>query len=356
MKNLVEELFSDLKEKEELIIKRRFGLLGDEPESLESIGKNLGITRERVRQIQNNALEKLKKLINENKEIDEFIEKLKELLEPLGVKEERSFYKLIIEKKIIRNDELNHLKFILLFHKKIHYYHEEEELKSFYAKDEAWANFLKHVLKKINIYFLENHQRVFEEREIFEIIARELKIHLPHLEANHFYEILRIFKYLYKNPFGKWGFVSNPLIVPQSLKSKILTILEIEGKPLHFSEIYNKLLEISKIEDEFLHPNWKRRYYSLESIKNELIKNENFVLVGRGTYALKKWGFKGGTTFELLKEFLISKKEISLEEILEFLKKQRILKLTTLNIYLYRLQKEGLIKIEKNKIIVLKDG
>jgi len=96
MKKLVEDLLdNNLKDREVLIIKKRFGLGEDEePSSLEAIGKHLKITRERVRQIQNNALSKIKKVINDHKEIKNFIKEVKSLIEPLGIKEERNFYKL----------------------------------------------------------------------------------------------------------------------------------------------------------------------------------------------------------------------------------------------------------------------
>lgn len=45
------------------VVIRRFGLLGHEPETLEEVGENLGITRERVRQIQLDALKRLKDMI-----------------------------------------------------------------------------------------------------------------------------------------------------------------------------------------------------------------------------------------------------------------------------------------------------
>src|SRR5690348_6066951 len=49
-----------LPEREQAVLKLRYGLNGDrDPASLESIGRELGITRERVRQIEANALEQL---------------------------------------------------------------------------------------------------------------------------------------------------------------------------------------------------------------------------------------------------------------------------------------------------------
>lgn len=48
-----------LDKREQLIIKGRFGIDNKEPKTLDDIGRELGVTRERIRQIENQALEKL---------------------------------------------------------------------------------------------------------------------------------------------------------------------------------------------------------------------------------------------------------------------------------------------------------
>jgi RNA polymerase sigma factor (sigma-70 family) len=55
------DAMSDLPERERKIIERRFGLGGSEPETLGDIAVDLGVTAERVRQLQNAALERLKR-------------------------------------------------------------------------------------------------------------------------------------------------------------------------------------------------------------------------------------------------------------------------------------------------------
>jgi len=60
MKELLDCILSDLSERETTILKLRYGLSGESTHTLEETGKVLGITRERVRQIQERALEKLR--------------------------------------------------------------------------------------------------------------------------------------------------------------------------------------------------------------------------------------------------------------------------------------------------------
>jgi RNA polymerase primary sigma factor len=55
------ELLEILSSRERTILSRRFGLEGQEPQSLEEVGVELGVTRERIRQIQQLALLKMRK-------------------------------------------------------------------------------------------------------------------------------------------------------------------------------------------------------------------------------------------------------------------------------------------------------
>jgi RNA polymerase sigma factor (sigma-70 family) len=56
-------ILDDLAPNERLVLRRRFGLQGDPPETLEAIGRRLGLTRERVRQIEGTGLKKLRALL-----------------------------------------------------------------------------------------------------------------------------------------------------------------------------------------------------------------------------------------------------------------------------------------------------
>jgi len=57
---LVKEVFETLNSRERMVLSLRFGLKDDSPKTLEAISERFGLTRERIRQIQNEALEKLR--------------------------------------------------------------------------------------------------------------------------------------------------------------------------------------------------------------------------------------------------------------------------------------------------------
>lgn len=70
-KNLLGEvdgLLAELDEREKKIISKRFGLNGGKPKTLEDVGKDFGVTRERIRQLQSIALAKLRRALSKKED------------------------------------------------------------------------------------------------------------------------------------------------------------------------------------------------------------------------------------------------------------------------------------------------
>jgi RNA polymerase primary sigma factor len=65
----VDGLIALLNSREKEIISRRFGLDGGKPKTLEDVGKDLGVTRERIRQLQNIALTKLRRALSKKEDL-----------------------------------------------------------------------------------------------------------------------------------------------------------------------------------------------------------------------------------------------------------------------------------------------
>jgi RNA polymerase primary sigma factor len=68
--SMLRELVASLPEREQTILRFRFGLDGEGERTLEEVGRRFGVTRERIRQIQNLALGKLRKLIEKREAIE----------------------------------------------------------------------------------------------------------------------------------------------------------------------------------------------------------------------------------------------------------------------------------------------
>jgi len=103
-----------------------------------------------------------------------------------------------------------------------------------------------------------------------------------------------------------------------------------EKVPMHFVDISNKITE------------YLGETVKVNTIHNELIRNEEFVLIGRGLYALKEWGFKSGTVIDVITDVLKKKGEaMSTEDIIKSVLKVRDVKKTT--IYM-NLQNRAVIK------------
>src|SRR3989344_4755548 len=83
--NVVDTLLAMLNDKQRSVIEGRYGLSGNrEAKTLESIGQGYGITRERVRQIQNASETKLQEAVGNIEEYNNFIDLVKSQLEKVG--------------------------------------------------------------------------------------------------------------------------------------------------------------------------------------------------------------------------------------------------------------------------------
>ena len=60
LKEKIKEVFATLTEREQQVLRMRYGLHGERPGTLEEVGNRFNLTRERIRQIEIKAMEKLR--------------------------------------------------------------------------------------------------------------------------------------------------------------------------------------------------------------------------------------------------------------------------------------------------------
>lgn len=315
-----------LPEREKEIVEKRYGLKGEEPMTLAAIGEEKGLTRERIRQIEERALERLRKNL---KDLEEILERIKYHLELLGgIRREKRLLEEVAHslvdqaylKKLTTQFKRiqNHLLFLLDLAPDFNYLRENFQ---FYS---SWYRY-QEVLKKVESI------RSFTRKEL-ERINRPLALDEYHLLVHKIMKrfslkneqilisYLDVSKEFAFNPFGEFGLKSWPLINPNTIGTKAYLILKKYQKPLHYSEIARLINEVG-FEDN------KPAY--LPTVHNELIKQPQFVLIGRGTYALKEWGYQEGTVKDILISILKNLGPKTYKEILEEVQKQRLVKPTT---------------------------
>ncbi len=337
LNNLLENILITLNQREKDIILKRYGIYND-TETLESIARDYNLSRERIRQIQNQALNKIIPILNTDKRIYSIIERTKIFLKPLGIKKATILFDLLQKEMNFNEKDLRIYRFFTLFSKNIVFHQTDENFYSFYAQEEKVYTVSRHTLKKIYLYLLENQQDIHLEEKIIEFVKEEIKKHLKiNPNRDDILEFLKILKNIAKNPFNFWGLKTHKFISPNCLRDKIYLILLQEKRPLHFSQIYQRLKEFQEKEDECISISW-RKDYNLESIKNELIRHQDFIFLGKGTYGLREWNLTSGDAKSLMIDFLKSKKQVTRSELWYYISSLRSIKKSSFYAYLKELK------------------
>ncbi len=285
------------------IIASRFGLDNNEIETLDSIGKTYGITRERVRQIIQEAVNKIKKESQES----ELFQEAEELLRFTINKK----YGIIAKDKLVdavaeHDNEKAFVNFVIDCSDKLQEFEKRNELKKvIFAKDFNLNNW-KNTKKSIQD-FLNKEKKTFSAQDFFNEYSNQVD---HNMTLEHFFCWLDASHEIIENVFGKWGLSHWHDITPKSTRQKAHLVVKEIGKPLHFKKI-SALIDKHNLnkKDKTTHP---------QTVHNELIKDDRFVLVGRGIYALRKWGHKDGTVKDVVEEILgKSNKPLTRDEIVQ---------------------------------------
>lgn len=335
-------IFNNLTDKEKEILIRRFGLEGGEKQTLEEIGQKHNITRERIRQIQSAVIKKIKTLEDLQKQLSGFSNIVKKILSEYGgimeeghllnellsysenTTESRQANVFIISQLL--DDEIEEVKkteHLLSGWKlkmlNLEIVHETISILREIIEKENKLHQLEEIISKFknHKYFTENQEKVlspFYNQLNGEGTADE---RIKKLVLSH----LNISKNMDKNILNEWGLKNWPTVTPKRMGDKVYLMLKKENRPMHFTEI-TSAINTEQFDKKIAYP---------ATIHNELILDERFVLVGRGIYALKEWGYEKGTVSDVITEILqkighaLTKSQI-VEEVL----KKRIVKKSTI--------------------------
>lgn len=328
---ILNTLFSGLSPREQKVVRRRFYLAPEVPqkkETLESIGASLKITRERVRQIEKESVAKLKSIDKELgstsplRIMEDVIEAV--LLGHGGAMEEDHLIEKLHEVALLEGRYHNMLLFLLksLLDEKIERVPESDHSYPGWKVPMGSLEFYREVHDIVHAHIEEARETLEAEKlleRLLDKLADGAEMNEDVLNAH-----LRLSKKIRPNVFGQWGLAHWPTVKPRHMNDKIYLVLGREGKPMHFRDIAEKINEAGFD---------KKRAYPA-TIHNELILDDKYVLVGKGIYALKEWGYKKGTVLDVVSDILRESGPLTKDEIIEKVLKLRIVKKTTIQLAL----------------------
>jgi len=319
IKKIVGRLVENLSDRSKDIVLSRFGVGKDDYETLEAIGQRYGITRERVRQIEADALKHIHSSSNESVikpiivSLSEFIKSRGGVMEEAELK--REFALASFESKPEPAQKYEGAVMLFLSLGNFVRTKEDENFWPRWAVDNASLKNQEGFVSHLSAQFKKDKKTVG-----LDDILSLAKKHNSVLNKDTVLAYLVSAKNISKNAFGEWGMIAWPEISPRGVRDKAYLVMKRSQKPMHFTQVAEEINKSS----------FSKRAALPQTVHNELIKDERFVLVGRGLYALKDWGYETGTVKDVIKSVLASSGPMDREGVVKAVLAKRVVKPSTI--------------------------
>ena len=324
LNEVIEDMFMVLNDKEKSVIVERFSLDNKPRRTLESIGKKFMVTRERIRQIENIAISKLRRTLPNTKLKDINVIAKEILKENGGVLLEETIVSLVL-KHIEAPSSID--KHIITLSMRIDDEMTKQEKTANYHVFWHLSNIPKNRIKTTvdtAIKLLKAKEDILPEENLIARVINKLAGKVDNLSPRFVVSCFAVDNRL-KQVEQNWGLTTWRHINPKSIRDKAYIVLKKANAPLHFVEIANRI-----IEEKF-----DRKVVTTQAVHNELIRYEQFVLIGRGLYALKEWGYEPGTVADVIESILKKKdKPMHKRDIIKEVSEQRNIKVGTISLNL----------------------
>lgn len=323
IKQELNQLLSYLTKKELEVIQKRFGINGNEPTTLAAVGDKMNLTRERIRQIQVQAIKKLQRAVKSS-DILLLNEHLSDQMESAGgimTEEELFAYVNSIfpeDLEPIKNEIL----LIAEFDKDIKHEHNKVDFRPHYRSNQIKFSQVKET-SYLAIKALKAEKNIISKNDLAELIKSKYSGEYQLSGENTIISALKLDRRL-RDHGESFSLLAWRHVNPRTLFDKIVYVLNETNKPMHFRDIAEAMVEKSL----------RRKNSSIQAIHNELIGNSMFVLIGRGTYALKDWGYEEGTVSEVIESILAEEGPMSLNDLTQKVLQRRKVKEVTIQVNL----------------------
>ncbi len=322
---VIEDMFMVLTTKEKDVIVQRFSLDNKPKRTLESIGQHFSVTRERIRQIEKIALGKLRRTVQTTKLnlVNDIADKI--ISDNGGVLAETKLIAEILNFiKSTEHVDANIISLALNINANIELVEKTNVYNPFWRLKTIDMALINNVIST-GIKILKKRADILTDAKVVIQIRQVLAEKLVNYADPMIVSTLEVDKRI-KRMEGAFGLMTWRHINPRSIRDKAYIVLKREDKPLHFVEIANKISESG----------FDKKVVTIQAVHNELIRYDQFVLVGRGLYALKESGYKKGTVAEVIEDLLRQKVTMTKQEIIEGVLKQRHVKKGTISLNLQK--------------------
>ncbi len=308
-------LLTHLPERSQEIVAKRFGVTEAQPLTLQAIGDEHAITRERVRQIVQSGLKSVH--VGDDEAYASVRDDIVALVE--------DNHGIISESYIIDrlgNDDYSERGAIRFFIEGMPDL-EIVSVKKYPVEDRTVVVSDFDVDKWHSVHcavkdLFTNQENVCTQEMIHAHIAQEY----DDVTREQLASYLAVSREIDCNPFDKWGLVEWDDISPRGVREKALLIMKEKNRPMHFRDIAEAIDAYGLGK--------KGRTSHPQTVHNELIRDNNFVLVGRGVYALSTDEYVRGTVKDVIEDVLKkSKKPLTSDEIVERVLEMRHVKPST---------------------------
>jgi hypothetical protein len=300
--------------------------LEGERETLQEIGTSYGITRERVRQIEDFGLRTLRAKKDIFMAHDELFAYFGDYIRVHGnlVRED------VLLKDLGQKSFAPHVFFLLTIADSFERKGESSDFHTFWYNTEDALGNAKAVIAKTADLFKKKGAPISLEEMLLWSKSMFVGTGGTPLSPEAFLSYIACSKAIERNPFGEYGLRDFSEIHPRGMRDEAYIVLKRGGAPLHFRTVAQ---EVTKYRKQYT---GKKDSANPQTIHNELIKDNRFVLVGRGMYALKEWGYAPGVVRDVIVRVLESSgKPMGRDEIVRLVREQRFVQDNTIFLNLH---------------------
>lgn len=325
LKEVIEDMFLVLTDKERDVITKRFSLNNKPRQTLDKIGKHYDVTRERIRQIENIALAKLRRTLSNTKLrlINRLAKEI--ILQEGGVMVESEIINRILQ-NIYTSDKVDGMIVVLSLNcdPELRKVPRTNTSHSFWMLKEIGLTDVRKITEA-GLSVLKKHGDVMTEDQLISAVQNLTLFKNKTISSRLIISCLSTDKRVRKLD-DKWGLMEWRHVNPRSIRDKAEIILSKAKKPLHFVEIANRIGEIG----------FDKKMVTVQAVHNELIRYDQFVLVGRGLYALAKWGYEPGTVSDVIEKLLQKNGPMTKKQIIKEVLDKRDVKIGTISLNLQK--------------------